>query len=75
MIHDIIQFILFAQVLDPVHMIVTSAVLMVYVFDQTWSVIDTIIVEMDLMKLTVVSNHNGTFTAHIVRDQLLKAIW
>ena len=36
---------------------VTSVVVMVYVFDQTWSVIDTITAERDLMKLTVVSNH------------------
>ena len=38
-------------------MIVTSVVVMVYVFDQLVSVIDTITAEMDLMKLIVVSNH------------------
>ena len=55
-------------------MIVTSAVLMVYVFDQIKSVMDTVNVVIDLMKLTVVSNHNGTFTAHIVRDKMLTDI-
>ena len=44
------------QVLDVVCMIVTFAVLMVYVFDQTGSVMEIITVEMDLMKLTVVSD-------------------
>ena len=36
-------------------MIVTSVVLMVNVYDQTWSVTGIITVEMDLMKLTAVS--------------------
>ena len=40
-------------------MIVTSVVMMVIVFDHPLFVTDIITVEMDLMKLTVVSNiHN-----------------
>ena len=38
-------------------MIVTSVVLMVNVYDQTWSVTGIITVEMDLMKLTAVSSY------------------
>ena len=53
----VIPIIWFVQVLDVVHMTVTSVVVMVYVFDQTIFVIDTITAEMDLMKLTVVSNY------------------
>ena len=45
------------QILDLVHLMVTSVVMMVYVFDHSMFVTDMIPVAMDLMKLTVVSNY------------------
>ena len=53
-------------------MIVTSVVVMVYVYDQLVSVVDTITVEMDLMRLTVVSNYlqiKGVSVSHIVHGK------
>ena len=47
---------LFAQILDLVHMIAISVVMMVSVLEQIMSVTGSITVEMDLMNLTVVND-------------------
>ena len=56
---------MFIQVLDLVHMIVTSVVMMVIVFDHPLFVTDIITVEMDLMKLIVVSNYTHLHNTYL----------